>query len=744
MRVHSFKEKLAAYTAMSAAFLAASHENADAQIKYTDIIPDLIIDNSFFNLDLNNDGIADFKFYHANGFANNQNSCSACDFIGTEWATAEIFMLGQNEVLIDTSFNNYMLPVSSGTVIGQSNQFDNGNQPGNGSFLNIIDWSGYGYCAGPSGSMSWGGGVMWQNDEKYLGLKFKMGTTNYYGWVRLELGNDNKIILKDYACNSIPDSSIVAGDNGGGCTITNLSNSPSGQFWMCNSSANDTLFNSAGLNVQWMKNGIWQSGATDSIFTFYQAGTYQALVTDTFCTVLLSAVEAKEPEINISHVCLANDCEDWGVVYASGNTNPNTYTYLWDNGETSQYANNLLPGTQQVIVTTAICQVSDSISFVVNNNAINISETHIDSLCIYNGSIDISINSGTPPFNYSWSSGETSQDLYNLSNGVYHVTVNDASGCTSSITVAIYNIPFPAISAFQNLNILFCNPSGPYNYAWFDSSGNLLADSTINYFIPVQSGNYSVQMSDSTCSQTDSIYFNACYYLNPFLSISNYGIGCNVDSAIINAQSYPNVIYNWYNDNGLIISNALDSLIIYSSGNYWVVFNDTLINCNQPSFITSVNNAAFPSVTIDFLGNHLYANGNTSYQWYLNGIPISGATNQSYVPLISGNYSVEVFNIYGCSTTSSEYYFQMVSVNPIDDVSAIQLLIDPKFLQIIFSNEKFIGTQLQLYNSTGQLVNEMVATQKTESILIEKLAKGIYILTVRNGNAIKNYKIAIL
>lgn len=46
--------------------------------------------------------------------------------------------------------------------------------------------------------------------------------------------------------------------------------------------------------------------------------------------------------------------------------------------------------------------------------------------------------------------------------------------------------------------------------------------------------------------------------------------------------------------------------------------------------------------------------------------------------------------------------------------------------------------------NTVTLLGQMVATQKTESINIESLAKGIYILNIRNGNAIKNYKIAIL
>ena len=44
-------KKIAAYSVMAETFLLC-HERADAQIMYTDVNPDLIISNSFFNLDV--------------------------------------------------------------------------------------------------------------------------------------------------------------------------------------------------------------------------------------------------------------------------------------------------------------------------------------------------------------------------------------------------------------------------------------------------------------------------------------------------------------------------------------------------------------------------------------------------------------------------------------------------------------------------------------------------------------------
>ena len=42
---------------------------------------------------------------------------------------------------------------------------------------------------------------------------------------------------------------------------------------------------------------------------------------------------------------------------------------------------------------------------------------------IRNGEIDIDVTGGTPPYSYSWSNGETSQDVTNLGADSYTVIV---------------------------------------------------------------------------------------------------------------------------------------------------------------------------------------------------------------------------------------------------------------------------------------------------------------------------------
>src|SRR5258705_10386324 len=61
--ISSLKKKLAGYSAMTTAMLAANHQSANAQIIYHNISPDIYlnVDNTQYLLDMDNDGVYDFR-----------------------------------------------------------------------------------------------------------------------------------------------------------------------------------------------------------------------------------------------------------------------------------------------------------------------------------------------------------------------------------------------------------------------------------------------------------------------------------------------------------------------------------------------------------------------------------------------------------------------------------------------------------------------------------------------------------
>ncbi len=202
MKKDSFAKKLAGYIAMSSAFLAAAKES-DAQIIYTDVNPDFHSQNGYFNLDLNNDGIVDFKISATLDFSSSYySSSSAFSFYTLKFSVKS---LGNNKIVIDTL--QFPKAMYQQEIISSNNQWGINET----LFLSTrasFYWNGN----GGAGSGTWGN---WNTQsEKYLGLNLKVATTNYYGWARIivDEGFTKFLTLKDYAYNNIPEQPINSGE----------------------------------------------------------------------------------------------------------------------------------------------------------------------------------------------------------------------------------------------------------------------------------------------------------------------------------------------------------------------------------------------------------------------------------------------------------------------------------------------------------------------------------------------------
>ncbi|MGQ0829222.1 MAG: T9SS type A sorting domain-containing protein [Bacteroidota bacterium] len=157
------------------------------------------------------------------------------------------------------------------------------------------------------------------------------------------------------------------------------------------------------------------------------------------------------------------------------------FTYSWaPGGQTTQTVTGLSAGTYTVIVTdqddlsTAGKMVSISEPTSILYSAI-ISQSGINCNGNATGSATVTAFGGTPGYTYNWlPSGGTKASATNLTEGTYTVNVTDASGCTTSQTVFIYQVktsinPSSVTVCRDSCTTLVSTVTGgsaPYMYTW--------------------------------------------------------------------------------------------------------------------------------------------------------------------------------------------------------------------------------------------------------------------------------------
>jgi len=174
------------------AILTFAAQFSNAEVIYTDIIPDTTISaiGGYYDLDLNNDGVPDYKFsrsgygdFNSVDILRLHDSCfiSYYNLDGCNFANAYVL----NE------------------LIGNSDPWFTENYG-----VNIANYGGITYCMH--------GGAFPGQTDLYLGLKLIKNGITYFGWVRIDVAIDATwFTLKDYAYDSNP---IIAGD---GITMVN-------------------------------------------------------------------------------------------------------------------------------------------------------------------------------------------------------------------------------------------------------------------------------------------------------------------------------------------------------------------------------------------------------------------------------------------------------------------------------------------------------------------------------------------
>ncbi len=239
---------------------------------------------------------------------------------------------------------------------------------------------------------------------------------------------------------------------------------------------------------------------TDELFDFMVAYTGPVTMPDTMIKVSLDLV--KPPS--------CTDFED-GAISISVTGPGSTYTYAWNNGDTTPAINGLLEGIYRSTITDNLNNVhiidpinlSDpdtlSLSFLKNTP---LSETSND------GSLIADVSGGTAPYMYVWSTGGSSDRIANLGPGMYSLQVIDANGCQTMGSTEL-SVPDCSIVVAFNVEATACdeNPDGAINIQIFGATQPVTFEwsngASTQSLIDIPSGGYELTITDAIgCSRT--------------------------------------------------------------------------------------------------------------------------------------------------------------------------------------------------------------------------------------------------
>lgn len=401
---------------------------------------------------------------------------------------------------------------------------------------------------------------------------------------------------------------------------------------------------------------IWSNGTFTEDIQFLPAGLYSVTVSDVNnCSVFSSfSIDNNTLAPVISSLITDETCgsANGGIDLT---VSPPGNTFLWSNGYTDEDLQNINSGTYIVTVTNSNgCSVQDTIN--VNNLNSNFSLSSIavhHTSCIQpNGSLDLTV---TPIGTYSfvWSTGETTEDILNLTPGQYAVTVTDSLNCYSILVIEIYdNTVDPVVSSIitsatcgQNDGAieLMVTPSTGNTFVWSNGDGN---EDLIN----LAPGIYSVTVTGNNgCTATVSFEVPNNNSVFSIQGIVNANVSCNSPNGSIDINITPAGMYTYIWSNG---SSSAD-LQNLTPGNYILTVSDPF-NCSSTMIFTVDDNSSAPVLSQNIIPSTCgYNNGSIdisiSPSGVYNIIWSNGNTNEDLLNVATGNYEVTVTDSNGCT-----------------------------------------------------------------------------------------------
>ena len=410
---------------------------------------------------------------------------------------------------------------------------------------------------------------------------------------------------------------------------------------------------------------LWNNGITTADNNNITAGTYTVTVTDANGCTSVKTITVAQPAaaltLSETHQDLSCFSQAQGAIDLTVNGGTTPYSFNWSNGLMQEDLSGLPAGSYTVTVTDNN-GCTETITVIVTQppGELNVLATldHVNCHAGSDGNISVTLSMGTPPYGILWSTGATTSSITNLTSGLYTVSVSDANGCNLEI-VSFVQQPNAPLAVTDSITPVYCfgeatgsiyttTTGGTQPYAYFWSNNATTAEIT-----NLTAGTYSVTVTDA----------QACTFISTYV-INQPAAPLTITSNV----TQPNCVnINDGNIDLTIAGGTTPYAILWSSGET----SEDLSNLAPGTYTILVTDAANCTVTgtyiIDFTAPLLTVSGTAtavlchgdstgamnitaaggtlpySYSWS------NGATSVAISQLTTGNYSVVVTDVNGCT-----------------------------------------------------------------------------------------------
>lgn len=171
---------------------------------------------------------------------------------------------------------------------------------------------------------------------------------------------------------------------------------------------------------------------------------------------------------------------------------------------------------------------------------------------------------------------------------------------------------------------------------------------------------------------------------------------------------------------------------LYYNGNYY--YSDS------SSFSTLVQ--AAPDITLR--AGILYSSSPSGNQWYLNNVPIPGATDSSYTPTQAGSYSVSA-TTNGCtSEMSPKIDYVLTAIHDPLPPGTVKIYPNPVANTLYIQNNELRKLEIEIFNAVGVQVLKQLTSKKENVLDMRKYPSGSYFINVVESKTLKTIQKLII